>query len=98
MQKKEQKNAHLKTLIKQKKYSYGVDGRHDNDTLLYKKTYGDRGKEKIKKTKRTEHNLTFTKETVCGKSGKYLTHSVITTTSPTGALLAQEVASVFGGI
>lgn len=72
-----------------------VDGRHDEDTLLYKEIEEADGKKKLQKTKETEHHLTFTKEMGCGENGKYLTHRVIITVGATSAVLAKEVASVW---
>lgn len=87
------------TLIKQKKnICIGVDGGHDKDTLLYKEIVEADGKKKLKKTKGTEHHLTFIKEMRCGESGKYLTYKVTTNTGATSAVLSKVVARVLAGV
>ena len=56
-------NAHQKHFDKTEKINcIGVKGRHDKDTLLYKEIVEADGKKQLKKTKKTEHHLTFTKE------------------------------------
>jgi len=75
----------------------GVDGKIDKDTLVYKETKDEHGKIKLKTHKTQEHHLTFTNEVASEggtKTGTYLTHRVIPVKGATGALLAEEVASV----
>ena len=70
-----------------------VDGRMDNDTLLYKEICGGKWTENYeKKTKGPERHLTFTKEVPY--ESKYLTHRVLPNIGATGAVHADQVVNV----
>ena len=71
----------------------GVDGKVDNDTLMYKEIKDESGNIMLKKGTGQEHHLTFTMEPG-NVSGTYLTHKNVYLKGDTGKLLAKEALDV----
>ena len=71
----------------------GVDGKVDNDTMLFREVKGDGELKKLKQDRAPEHHLTFTRESG-DKPGIYLTHRNLPLKGATGNVMAAETFSV----